>query len=284
MLTILKSAVLSISRKFLRKIYFTIFFSSHNRKYLIFAMQNGEIRVNKITDGNNHDLSDYWCLAMHDTQNGFVPNMCFSYDEKFFFSCGHDGNVFSYTFHPADDEYLPVENYPVVAERTSFPHQIHDEAHYQTLSLEQASLKKEQDRIDRLAAKHREIYREKLRKLRERFYKILKRNKKLLPSQIIPNEDLEVDQRVTEYLDNKFQEELALVKRKLAFDVQKSELRMMKLRKNFIDNLYHIPIIVTGLRSEISVKMLRQRKVSVLNDEMLMIVDEKILEEELKGR
>ncbi|XP_064214804.1 cilia- and flagella-associated protein 44 isoform X1 [Tribolium castaneum] len=260
------------------------FVYNYNRKYLIFAMENGEIRVNKIKDGDYHDLSDYWSLAMHDNQNGFVPNMCFSYDEKFFFTCGHDGNVFSYTFQPDDDDYIPPEDYPIVEERTSFPNSVPDEANYDKLSLEQASLKKEQDRIDRLAAKHREIYREKLRKLRERFFKLLKRNKKLLPSQMIPVEDLEVDKRVTDYLDYKLEEEQALVKRKLAFDVQKSELRMNKLRNYFIDNLCFIPLIVSGLRSERLVRMLRQRKVSPLNDQMLQIVDEKILEEEVKGR
>jgi hypothetical protein len=247
-------------------------------------MQNGEIRVNKLNDGDFRDLSDYWSLAMHDTQNGFVPNLCFSYDEKFLFSCGYDGNLFSYTFHPEDDDYIPESEHPEVLERTEFPTPVEDHPNYDKLSLEQASLKKEQDRIDKLAAKHRQALREKLRKLRERFFKLLKKNQRLLPSQVIPVEQLEVDKRVTRHLDMILEEELALVKRKLAFDVQKSEVRMWKLRNHFIDNLSHIPFVVSGLNTDLRVKMLRQRRIAPENEEMLQIVDEKILEEELRGR
>jgi WD40 repeat protein len=257
---------------------------NYNKKYLIFAMQNGEIRVNKLNDGDFRDLSDYWSLAMHDTQNGFVPNLCFSYDEKFFFSCGYDGNLFSYTFHPEDDDYIPESEHSEVLERTEFPTPVEDHPNYDKLSLEQASLKKEQDRIDKLAAKHRQALREKLRKLRERFFKLLKKNQRLLPSQVIPVEQLEVDKRVTRHLDMILEEELALVKRKLVFDVQKSEVRMWKLRNHFIDNLSHIPFVVSGLNTDLRVKMLRQRRIAPENEEMLQIVDEKILEEELRGR
>lgn len=70
-------------------------------------MQDGTIRVNKVNPQDFRDLSDYWTLAMHENLNGFVPRMAFSYDEKYFFSCGHDGNVFAYTFHPENDDYKP---------------------------------------------------------------------------------------------------------------------------------------------------------------------------------
>ncbi|RZC43160.1 thyroid receptor-interacting protein 11 [Asbolus verrucosus] len=247
---------------------------NYNKKYLIFAMQNGEIRVNKIHDGDFRDLSDYWSLAMHDNLNGFVPNMCFSYDERYFFTCGHD----------EDDEFIPELAIPSISARIVFPKSVHDEANYDKLSIEQASLKKEQDRIERLANKHKEMLRQKLKNLLERFQKVLKRNKKLLPSQVIPVEELELDPRVSEYIDMKLNEELALVKRKLAFDVQKSEVKMLKLRNHFVDNLAHIPIIVKGINSNHCVKMLRQRKIAQENTHMLSIIGEKLLEDEIKGR
>lgn len=53
-------------------------------------MQNGSIRVNRVKE-DWRDLSDYWTFTMHDNQYGYVPKMCFSYDEKYFFSCGNDG-------------------------------------------------------------------------------------------------------------------------------------------------------------------------------------------------
>lgn len=247
-------------------------------------MKNGEIRVNKIKDNDYRDLSDYWCLAMHNNQNGFIPTLCFSYDEKYFFSCGHDGNVFSYTFHADDEDYISSKDFPRITKRTKFPESLADEPNYNKPNLEQASLRKEQDRIDKLAANHCEMLREKLKTLRQRFHTVLKRNKNLLTSQIIPIEQLEVDFRVTTHLTRKLEEELALVKRKLAFDLEKSEIRMTKIRNHFIDNLAYIPIIVSGLKSDVSVRMLRQRKIEADVEEILEFVEKKILENASKSR
>jgi len=60
------------------------------------GMQYGQIRVCKWKYENYTDLSDYWILPMHDNYNGCISKMILSYDQKVLFTCGYDGNLFSY--------------------------------------------------------------------------------------------------------------------------------------------------------------------------------------------
>lgn len=111
-------------------------------------MQDGSMRVNKVNPNDFRDLSNYWTLAMHDNQNGYVPKMCFSFDEKYFFSCGHDGNVFSYNFQPQDYTYKNLfKRIPRSEEVTS----VQDIDGYKKLSMEEMKIKAEFDRIQKVA-------------------------------------------------------------------------------------------------------------------------------------
>jgi len=68
-------------------------------------MEHGEIRVCRWKPENYTDLSDYWLLPMHDNYNGYIPKMILSHDQKMLFTCGYDGNLFSYEIK--DD--MPLE-------------------------------------------------------------------------------------------------------------------------------------------------------------------------------
>lgn len=59
-------------------------------------MEHGQIRVCKLKPENYTDLSDYWILSMHDNFNGYIPKIILSYNQKMLFTCGYDGNLFSY--------------------------------------------------------------------------------------------------------------------------------------------------------------------------------------------
>lgn len=121
---------------------------SYQKEYFILAMQDGTIRVNKVNKDDFRDLSNYWTLAMHDNQNGYVPKMCFSCDERYFFSCGHDGNVFSYKFQPAEYRFRPAPTLVFRAEELSA---VPDLDGYKKLSMEETMAKAERDRINKLA-------------------------------------------------------------------------------------------------------------------------------------
>jgi len=60
-------------------------------------MEYGQIRICKWKPENYTDLSDYWILSMHDNYNGYIPKMLLSHNQKMLFTCGYDGNLFSYT-------------------------------------------------------------------------------------------------------------------------------------------------------------------------------------------
>lgn len=59
-------------------------------------MEHGQIRVCKLKPENYTDLSDYWILSMHDNFNDYIPKIILSHNQKMLFTCGYDGNLFSY--------------------------------------------------------------------------------------------------------------------------------------------------------------------------------------------
>ncbi|XP_022906281.2 cilia- and flagella-associated protein 44 [Onthophagus taurus] len=259
------------------------FIYNSTKKYLIFAMQNGEIRVVKVKK-DFRNLSDYWQLSMHDNYNGFVPKMCFSYDEKYFFTCGHDGNIFSYLFNPENDEYCDSSMAKLRQHKQCSMHSLDDLNSYKNLSLEETIVKKEQDRKDKLANDRKQEYYDKIHVLKKEFLSILKKNQKLLPTQRIPREKLELDPRITKDLNKVLDANLALVRRKLAYQLEKSELRMEKLKKHFIDPLDMFPIAVSAVRTPIKVTILRQKRLPDKFEETKEYVEQKLIEAELKGR
>lgn len=255
---------------------------SPNKKYIILAMQHGEIRVVKINPHDFRDLSDYWQISMHDNLNGFIPKMCFSYDEKLLFSCGHDGNIFSYLYNPEDGENattIPMKSKSPKPVKTA--EEISD---YSALSLEEEIVKAEIDRKERLANDRKNAVLSELKILREKFEELLERNKNLLPSQIIPREELEIDPRIKEDLQEILNAEMALEKRKLAYQVKKSEVAMQKLKQYYTDPLDVFPLTLAGIEKDISLHTIRQRRLDEIFFQNLRLVEKKIIESELKGR
>lgn len=163
-------------------------------------MQDGTIRVNRVNPNDHCDLSDYWKLPMHDNFKGYIPKMCFSFDEQYFFTCGEDGNVFVYTFYPENDDYIKQRQLRVKVVIKNLP-DIEDISGYKNLSLEQMKVKAEEDRIEALANKHKEEILLKLKQLKVKYDELLKRNTKLLKTQIIPRKVLEIDSRITKDLE-----------------------------------------------------------------------------------
>jgi hypothetical protein len=80
--------------------------------YLILGMGHGKIRINHLKE-NWRDLSDFWQLSMHDNFLGKIPAIKFSFDKKFMFSVGSDGNLFSYSWNLPLEKVKPVVPLPV---------------------------------------------------------------------------------------------------------------------------------------------------------------------------
>lgn len=93
-------------------IYSYIYFGN----YCILGMGDGRIRINRMKK-DWRDLSNYWILSMHDNFYGEIPTIKFSYDDKYLFSIGVDGNLFAYNWN------LPVKEVRVVPP-TALPNDI----------------------------------------------------------------------------------------------------------------------------------------------------------------
>lgn len=255
---------------------------SYNRKYLILATQFGQIRVVRVNPQNFRDLSDYWQISMHDNINGAIPKMCFSFDESIFFTCGHDGNMFSYIYNPENKDFKPPDLHHEVPTIKCQP--VSDITDYGTLSLEEEIVKAEVDRKERVANAHKDETLAKVNILREQFEELLRRNEKLLPTQVIPRDQLEIDPRITEDLQQIIDSEMALEKRKLAYQVEKSKVAMEKLMDHCTNSLDVFPLVISNLSNTQTVNTTRQRSLSENFYTNLAVIEEKILESELRGR
>lgn len=247
-------------------------------------MQDGSIRINRVNTDDFHDLTDYLILTMHDNLKGFIPKMCFSADEKYFFSCGHDGNVFSYRFQPLDDEDEIPFQFEKPFPRKQWPSSVQDIQPYEKLSLEETKIKAEEDRLLKIANAHKAAVRAIITDLKNRYDELLLKNSQLLESQRISKADLELDNRVTEYMYQQFEDNLALVKRKLAYNVEKSQLQMEKVKKYLFESCDLFPIRVKSIIDEsIVIISCVQHRLEKKFFAMREYVRQKIIEEELKG-
>ena len=68
----------------------------HSNKHLIFGMDDGCVRVQPIHNDDPGLMGPYWSLSMHDNDCGTVTQLASSFDDKYIFSVGRDGNFFAF--------------------------------------------------------------------------------------------------------------------------------------------------------------------------------------------
>jgi len=82
------------------------------------GFQNGSIRACQLLDKKDFSrLGPHWTRSVHDQDYGDISSVSFSYDDRYVFSTGLDGNIFVYqtaltarlTFgKPAEPETIPL--------------------------------------------------------------------------------------------------------------------------------------------------------------------------------
>ncbi|XP_025994269.1 cilia- and flagella-associated protein 44 isoform X2 [Solenopsis invicta] len=228
------------------------------KKYLFLAMEHGQIRVCRWKPENYTDLSDYWILPMHDNCNGYIPKMVLSHNQKMLFTCGYDGNLFSYEIN--DDTPFEEIEFEKTKGTLSLPHtSIEDIEEIDHKSLEEMIQQAEYDRIATAVKQNKYRTLEILLKLSEEYSKIVERNNALPKSHQISYKELELDPRITADLNKELDVEMATVREKLAFKVEKSELGLQKLVEYFVQPITCLPFVVCKiLKSDNIVYSLRQ--------------------------
>lgn len=131
-------------------------------------MGDGKIRINRIKSAWR-DLSDYWMLSMHDNFFGKIPTIKFSFDNKFLFSIGLDGNLFSYSWNLPLKEIRPV--IPVAVPKLERPVYDIDGKHF--LSLEQEKQKQNEEKRQKIASNSKDKVLELISDLRKEFDEIM---------------------------------------------------------------------------------------------------------------
>ncbi|XP_069678702.1 cilia- and flagella-associated protein 44 [Periplaneta americana] len=258
---------------------------SHNKKYLILGMQNGQIRVNRVNPDNHTDLSDYWQYSMHNNINGRIRRMCFNYDHRFMFTCGDDGNIFSYYVNFEDEgDHILSRKKPTPSFGIPTKEKVADIEDPKYLSLEETKAKAERDHKMAIANSRKEKVLKKLEALKTKFSELIVRNARLPLSQQMLRNELEIHPDITKDLDDKLQEDINLVKRKLAFNVEKSRLGLKKVQDYYLNNLDSITCFVLGIRTNVKVCTYRQTKLTQDFDDAREAANRKLEEEERKGR
>ncbi|XP_029161342.1 cilia- and flagella-associated protein 44 isoform X2 [Nylanderia fulva] len=237
------------------------------KKYLFLGMEHGQIRVCKWKPENYTDLSDYWILSMHDPFNGYIPKIITSHNQKTLFTCGYDGNLFSYEVN--DDIPFEAIEFEIIKETFSLPNiSVEDIEEIDHATLEETIQQAEHDRVATIAKQNKYHTLQILSKLSEEYSNIIERNNALPKSHQITRKELELDLRITADLNEELEAEMITAREKLAFKVEKSKLGLQKLLEHFIQPIVHLPFAICKmLKPDNIVYSLRQ---PILNNDITL--------------
>ena len=72
---------------------------SHSGKFLLLGMDNGVLRIHPLDGSNDFEhFSSFWALNVHDNHHGGIQHIKTSFDDKYVFTAGLDGNFFVFRF------------------------------------------------------------------------------------------------------------------------------------------------------------------------------------------
>ncbi|XP_063394624.1 cilia- and flagella-associated protein 44 [Cydia fagiglandana] len=206
------------------------------------------------------DFIDHYYLPMHDRYTGAITCLAFSSDGKRFYTCGADGNIFSYIINFSEPllpelELPPVPEMPKT-EKVKEPSTIDGEL----MSHEQLKQKEEYDKMMAIANAHKKRVRGQLAELAFEYSKLIKSNKLLPVSQQI---DVTLDPRPLVVQENELEAAKALTIRKLAHQLEASDLGYKKMHSRNIIQLDVFPFILKAIRDpEVIIRPLRQKNLS----------------------
>uniref|UniRef100_A0A1Y1JZ67 Uncharacterized protein n=1 Tax=Photinus pyralis TaxID=7054 RepID=A0A1Y1JZ67_PHOPY len=252
---------------------------NEHRTYIFFIMSDGNILITKVNPDNARDFSTSWQLALH-SFNRFSSQTCFSYNEKYLFTCWRDGNIFSYKININEE---PTKLISPRSISRQCPKEVEDNDGYTKLSLEELKMKIKHDLKCTTTNRNRETLRQRLQSLRAQFEDLLKRNSALPSTQIIPKQEFEIHPLITQFFKDEHQVNLACVNRDHAVQIEISQIKLWKTRNRFTDPLDCFPITVKGISSRGWVKTIPQRKLAKEFHDALILVEEKMKAENETG-
>ncbi|XP_031554688.1 cilia- and flagella-associated protein 44-like isoform X2 [Actinia tenebrosa] len=253
----------------IRSVYFT-----NSKKFIIFGMDNGAVRIHPLEqDTELEHLSSYWSFSIHDNHNGTITKIKTSFDDKYVFTTGHDGNFFVHKFmdkalkgikvpHKVS---LPSPKKLIGEDGQEIQKKVDDIDDPNFYSIELEKQKAEHDRMMKLAEEKKQNIRRKITNLRKAFKQLMNRNQEL-PSHVqLKTEEFVVDPKIKEELKAKTQEKMELVRKELEWESEKQSIGLKKLQKRFKDEVECERIVLRAFLTEHLVSSFRASKPDYLH-------------------
>lgn len=240
---------------------------SHSGKFLLFGMDDGVLRIHPL-DGSNdlEDFSTFWALNVHDNHHGGIRHIKTSFDDKYVFTAGMDGNFFVFRFMDKAVEGLKVSHKVSIPsakkligeegeEIVKKVDDIDDPSHY---SIELEKQKAEHDRLVKLAEEKKQNIRRKVGNLRRAFKELMTRNQKLPPHVQLTTDEFEIDPDLVKEQKIEVDKKIELVRKEMAWEAEKKSIGLKKLQKRFKDEVecdrivlraFLTPHLVTAFRA-----------------------------------
>ncbi|XP_026491825.2 cilia- and flagella-associated protein 44 [Vanessa tameamea] len=228
------------------------------------------------------DFIDYYYLPIHDRYTGAITCLEFSFDNKYLYTSGRDGNIFSFIINFSE----PLITFPsfepeketIKVEKIKEPSTVDGEL----MSHEQLKQKEEYDKMISIANAHKKRVRDQLAELTAEYTKLIKANRSLPYSQQM---DVTLDPRPLVVQEQELEEAKALTRRKLAHQLEASDLALHKMYSRNIIQLDVFPFTLKAIRDpEIMIRPLRQKNLSRAFTAQLQEVHQKMYEASLRGR
>nr|XP_049696276.1 cilia- and flagella-associated protein 44 isoform X2 [Helicoverpa armigera] len=228
------------------------------------------------------DFIDSYYLPMHDQYTGRITCLEFSHNSKYLYSSGADGNIFSYRVNFPErllpKQILPYPPESMTVTKLKEPSTVEGEL----MSHEQLKQKEEFDKMMAIANAHKKKVREQLAVITTEYSKLIKANRALPFSQQI---DVTLDPRPLKVQERELDDAKALTIRKLAHQLEASDLGLEKMYSRNIIQLDVFPFSVRAIREpEMILRTLRQKNLSKAFYAQLDEVYQKLAEAALKGR
>ncbi|CAH0581322.1 unnamed protein product [Chrysodeixis includens] len=228
------------------------------------------------------DLVDFYYLPMHDKYAGAVTCLEFNHTSKRFYTCGDDGNIFGF-FVNFPQRLLPKPKLPPELEDLKVKKvKEHSTVEGELMSHEQLKQREEYDKMMAIANAHKKKVRDQLFELTTEYNKLIKANRALPTSQQI---DVTLDPRPLEVQEKELDDAKALTKRKLAHQLEASDLALNKMHSRNIIQLDVFPFTVRAIKDPILLlRPFRQKNLSKMFYDQLEEVYQKMAEAALRGR
>ncbi|XP_045641123.1 cilia- and flagella-associated protein 44 isoform X3 [Ursus americanus] len=241
----------------------TITFSIH-QDMMFCGMQNGAIRVYILNQDNpSLMIEDYWHFNIHDNNYGCIKGISTSFDDRFLVTTGADSNIFVFTifseFELKKDIRAKVPSPRFGIETEPIPEDIEDPKAY---SIENARRKREHDKLMKEVEEIKAGKREKLKALRNEFWKLLEMNQGLPKHMQFKQTDFDIDSKIRAEIGRKTAFKIQQVEKELAWEKEKHQLGLMKLQNRFRESLESDTIVVHAIQSDHKISSYRLVKPS----------------------